>query len=377
MGFSPRTAARLAHCLLAAALSLAAASAQADPVQNLKDDLARFKKNAQDDIARMQHNIKNLQDDAARWREEINQDLQNWSDELGRDVAVWQIVAQRAQGNYLLPTAGTMSGEDFVQWQGLARRYLYIRHNNAQPGAPVVIIMHPHGLTPEKMGNLVRAGRLAASFGAVVLLPEAVNGAWNEDPSASQTADDVGFISALIDKAVVLYGINPKRVYATGYSSGGFMAARLGCELSAKIAGVGEVAATMRGAMKQTCAPLHPMPATIIAGTSDTVVPYNGIFEALQSAPASAQMWAGLASCTGATTTTRINPNGLDNTTVDLLRYRPCAGTNEVRLYTVNGGGHTWPGSPYGAYTMGLGRTSQDIDATLELWNFLSPYSAP
>ncbi|HVT35549.1 MAG TPA: PHB depolymerase family esterase, partial [Nevskiaceae bacterium] len=316
--------------------------------------------------------------DLNKLRQQLNRDMQAWAAALAQDFAAWRQTVAQASGNYLIPTPGTTSAEGYIQWQGAARRYLVILPQVPVANAPAILLLHPRNLAPEKMGNLTRAGRLAANDGAVVLLPEAQNGAWNEDPAGSVSADDVGFLSALIDYSVAHYGVDKKRVYATGYSSGGFMAARLGCQASGKLAGVGEVAATMRASLEKICVTTHALPVALIDGTSDAVVPYNGEVHALDSAPATAALWAAKAGCNATAPTTHLpNKSADDGTTVDLARYRNCGNAGEVRLYTVNQGGHTWPSSPYGVYTLALGRTTRDIDATLELWNFLSAYRAP
>ena len=80
--------------------------------------------------------------------------------------------------------------------------------------------------------------------------------------------------------------------------------------------------------------------------------------------------------CTAtAVTTTTLPQTTKDGTTVAQTSFTACPAGSAVDLYTVNGGGHTWPGSPYSVYTAYLGKTSQNLDATLALWQFLTPYS--
>lgn len=363
MGKAARRFALAAVAGLALAGTALAQANAGTALQSLQDGTARFE-------AQLRQNGQNL-------RSSLEQDAGNLGGTLGHDLGALDTAFKQFNGNYLIPTFGTTSFVDYIQIQGLARRYIAIRPNAAAPGAPAILLLHPRGLSPEKMGNLVRAGRLAASDGAWVFLPEANGPEWHDDPTTSG-ADDVGFLTALIDKAVAQYGVNPKRVYAAGYSGGGFMAARLGCERANKIAAIGEVAATIRAGLENTCYPVRPLPAAIIDGTSDTVVPYNGAFAALLSAPQIAAFWAAHAACNPlAATSSRLPDNPTDLTTVDLTRFPVCAAATEVRLYTVNKGGHTWPGSPYSLYTAELGATSRDIDATLELWKFLSGYTLP
>jgi hypothetical protein len=52
---------------------------------------------------------------------------------------------------------------------------------------------------------------------------------------------------------------------------------------------------------------------------------------------------------------------------VDVVEYTGCTDGATVRLYIVNGGGHTWPGS---FDVPGLGYVTQDISATDLIWEF-------
>lgn len=280
-------------------------------------------------------------------------------------------------GSYVAPTPGTTASVGYIEHEGLARRYVLIRPQVAVAGAPMLVLLHARDLSPERMANLTRAGRLAATEGAWVYLPAAVNGSWNDSPSNSLGRDDVGFIAKLIDAAVRANGLDARRVYAAGYSNGGFMAERLACELSSRLSGIAMVAATLRTVQIPACALSHPMPIALFAGTSDYVVPYNGI-PGLASAPAAIAFWAQAAGCGTARVSTLLPDLAPgDGTRVTLTRYSACPTTADARLYTITGGGHTWPGSPDGAYTVELGRTSQDLDATYALWRVLIPFSRP
>jgi len=65
--------------------------------------------------------------------------------------------------------------------------------------------------------------------------------------------------------------------------------------------------------------------------------------------------------------TTALPQAAKDGTTVALTQFTQCPATAAVSLYTINGGGHTWPGSPDSLYTSYLGITSKNLYATLEL----------
>ncbi|HUK86923.1 MAG TPA: hypothetical protein VLT85_04605, partial [Terriglobales bacterium] len=59
-----------------------------------------------------------------------------------------------------------------------------------------------------------------------------------------------------------------------------------------------------------------------------------------------------------------------DPTRVSLARYTGCRAGGEVRLYTVHGGGHTWPGSRPYAPAFLVGKVSRQIEADAVMWEF-------
>lgn len=285
------------------------------------------------------------------------------------------LILAEAGPYYLAPTSGTTSSSGTITWQGEARKYILIRPAAAAANAPALLLLHAHGMNPDGMANLSRAGRLAQQYGVYVYLPQAKNGAWNEDPSSMKTTDDVGFLSALIDHAVADDGVDPRRVYIAGYSSGGFMAERMACQASSKVAGFVAAAATMRDSLAAVCAPGRAMPAAFMDGTSDPVVPYKGE-PTVESAAAAVTFWASANACLPLTEmqTTALPQQVQDGTSVALTRFTACPAGAAAELYTIDGGGHTWPGSQDGAWTVFLGRTTGNLDATIVLWQFLSQY---
>jgi poly(3-hydroxybutyrate) depolymerase len=53
--------------------------------------------------------------------------------------------------------------------------------------------------------------------------------------------DDLAFATQLIDTLIEEWCADPARIYAVGESIGGTFSARLGCEMSERIAGIGAV----------------------------------------------------------------------------------------------------------------------------------------
>ena len=102
----------------------------------------------------------------------------------------------------------------------------------------------------------------------------------------SLNTDDVGFIRDLIVEVEANYNVDTSRVFIIGFSSGGIMAYRLGCELSEYVTGIGVHSGTIEFS---ECAPDYPVSLIHIHGDEDLVVPLEGgegLFDTVLFAPA-------------------------------------------------------------------------------------------
>ena len=184
------------------------------------------------------------------------------------------------------------------------------------------------------------------------------------------SVDDVGFTEALIDSLSVDYSIDQNRIYAVGMSNGGFMSFRLACDLSAKIAAVGSVTGSMTPFTLQNCNASHPMPMIQIHGTTDPTVPYNGAAGWASSITNVLNHWATFNNCSPVPTIVNMpNTSASDGSTVEKYTYENGDNCSQVIHFKVINGQHTWPGSVYN-----LAGTNYDINASEEIWNFLSKY---
>jgi polyhydroxybutyrate depolymerase len=89
---------------------------------------------------------------------------------------------------------------------------------------------------------------------------------WDLRPEQTTDRD---FVRTLLDRLEADRCIDRRRVYATGFSNGGFVTSLLGCQLADRFAAV----ATVAGALDLgACAPAHPVPILFLYGSSDRVV---------------------------------------------------------------------------------------------------------
>jgi polyhydroxybutyrate depolymerase len=92
---------------------------------------------------------------------------------------------------------------------------------------------HGTGSTPDQQSGLSEFEFLAATAGFLVASPEGKyprrkDGplTWNVDLS-QDGVDDVRFVQEMVDEIRTKFSVDPKRIYATGYSGGGSMSSRL------------------------------------------------------------------------------------------------------------------------------------------------------
>ena len=290
------------------------------------------------------------------------------------------LAARRASATTPAAGGGDTSGQLTVG--GRVRTYLVHRPPGFHPGMPAVLAFHGGGGTAAGMARLTGLDGVADAHGFVVVYPQGIGNSWaagkGDTPADEAGVDDVGFVDALIDRLAAEDGIDTTRVFATGMSSGGFMTQRLGCALATRLAGIAPVAATLIGTIAATCTPAAPMPVLEIQGTADPLVPYDGGHvrgrgpggNPTLSAPATIAHWAAVNGCT-----TPPRPAALPLVVRDGTRVRTDTYTcphGPVLLYTVVGGGHTWPGGEPYLPARVVGRTSRQFDASETMWAFFA-----
>src|SRR3989454_10554774 len=276
--------------------------------------------------------------------------------------AVWFYVSNRSNGSFVS--------------SGQKREYLlYVpRGYDRSKPTPLVISLHGAGLWGAAEKETSQWNRVADEHGFIVVYPSGEGGGgprvWHEG-SGARPSRDVRFISELIDTLAAAYNIDPTRIYANGLSNGGGMSFVLSCTMSDRIAAVGLVAAAHLLPW-EWCTDRRPVPMIAFHGTADPEVPYNGgrtwvAPERFPSIPTWTANWARRNRCA---------PKPLDSAVAaDVIRraYTHCADDAAVVLYTVRGGGHTWPGGkPLPEWFAGPTRTS--IDATSLMWAFFGEH---
>lgn len=262
---------------------------------------------------------------------------------------------------------------------GQDRSYLLFVPTTYDPATPTPLVISIHGFVewPAHQMQISHWNDLAQEYGFLVVYPEGTGfpRRWQASGQADGSTDpmvDVLFISDLIDELARQYNVDPARVYANGLSNGGGMSFLLGCVLSDRIAAIGSVAGAYLYPLDEY-SPSRPVPMIAFHGTADPIVPYLGGPSRHAEVPLPViPDWIAA----------RAKLNGCDEPPAELpasgeasgIRYPGCDQGADVVFYTIDGGGHSWPGGdPLPEWI--VGHTTQDIDATRVMWEFFSRFS--
>jgi polyhydroxybutyrate depolymerase len=268
---------------------------------------------------------------------------------------------------------------------GLTRTYQTYVPLGLTKGSPLVVVMHGSGGDSAQMRVATGYGfeRLADQHGFAVVYPDGYEGYWNAcnivgDYSANKlNVDDVGFLTAMVDKIITEIGVDPGRVFATGISRGGHMAFRLAVEAPSRFRGVAAVAANVPTPENFKCKPTGQGTSSVMImnGTKDPLNPFDGgevklfgLFRRgkVRSSQESVQYFAELnnISQTPETKQTQV----ADGVRVEQVFWRS-GSKAEVELVAIDGGGHVIPQSYWRAPRI-LGPTPKEPNGPAVIWEF-------
>lgn len=262
---------------------------------------------------------------------------------------------------------------------GETRRYLLYIPDSYDPSRPAPLVISLHGFSewPAHQMHISGWNELADQYGFIVVYPSGtqVPLRWRlQDFPGDQPGQpiDVAFITDLIDHLSGVYNLDPARIYVNGLSNGGGMSYELSCFLSERIAAIGSVAGAYLLPVDQ-CHPSRPVPAILFHGTADRVVPYfGGPGRAFRLPfPSIPEFALSLAESNGCPT-----PAQAEQVSQHVLSQFYSGCTAPVILYTIQDGGHTWPGGESMPALL-VGQTTSEIDATRLMWDFFQQHPLP
>ena len=250
------------------------------------------------------------------------------------------------------PSAILKSGDSTktLTVDGISREYI-LHVPTAYTGTsavPLVLDFHPIGGSDTQWRSGSPYPAVIDKEGVISVFPNGKTGpmgnAWNVlgccvSKVNGADVDDVAFAKALVTEIEKTACIDPKRVYAVGFSMGGGMSNYLACHASDVFAAVGPASFDLTQQNEPTCTPSRPITVIEWRGKNDTVVPYAGGHSALVTGMAidflgavgTFQKWASKDGCTGSAGAADSN---------NCQTYTQCSAGVQVTLCTNNSGGH-------------------------------------
>ncbi|GMU61018.1 MAG: hypothetical protein AMXMBFR34_27810 [Myxococcaceae bacterium] len=231
---------------------------------------------------------------------------------------------------------------------------------------PMVVLLHGYSADAASQDLYFGLSSLARQRGFFVVLPNGTRNAsllrfWNATDACcafGEPVDDVAYLTAVMDDMQRRFRVDPKRVYFTGHSNGGFMSHRMACERADRIAAI----VSLAGAVwkdEAKCTPSQPVNVLQVHGTLDALVLYGGGSNATIEYPGAVETVATWAARNGCSATTLALQPDLD-LVVDLLgdettrtAHDACPAGGAAELWRLAGGSHlptfnsSWAGALY------------------------------
>jgi polyhydroxybutyrate depolymerase len=274
---------------------------------------------------------------------------------------------------------------DSIAYDGLNRKFMYYIPSGIEnlTSVPVVFFLHGMGASAQIGVNVLgpQYHARAERDKAIVVYPDATSKHWNDRLGGSypltDSIDDVGYLSALIDLFILDFKANPKRVYFSGSSNGGMMTYRLSCDIPDKIRAIAPFISTISPNVAREFSQAKPIPIIITSGTADSIIKWNGGTIKVTRTPVilsgdeNVAYWVarnGVRKKAKITNLPDIETG--DNSTVEVQHYK---GKNDVVLYKIIGGAHTHPKlrAPGKALVKGL---NMDYNSFERVWDFMMSY---
>ena len=273
---------------------------------------------------------------------------------------------------------------DSIFWDGKQRTYKFFvptSYTGTQK-IPMVISLHPSFSNADNHMNAAKWQLLGDTANFISVYPNgtsnqqgSTNFSWNAyNLSTGSSADDVGFLNALIDFMITNFAVDTCRIYISGFSNGAWMSWRMMCDFTNRFAAVAPLSGSWKygkdgfcdhgGCNGSTipgtnppsqeatmnCIPSKRMPYMYYRGTNEVNLTDRAITD-----PNGIYFWSRHNGCDTIATLDTIYISGDQ---IIRERHLNCLDSTETIIMNVVGNSHTWHAS-----------------ATNEFWKFLRKYS--
>lgn len=237
----------------------------------------------------------------------------------------------------------------------------------------LILAFHGYASNPFALEKFTHFNSVANSGNIIMVYPEGTTSlaglrGWNTGIHPTINANDILFVSNMLNALQSNLCINSRQIYAAGFSNGGSLVAKLACNLSNRIAAYASVSGAYVTAFK-TCDALRPLPIIEFHGTKDTRVPYLGL--------AAKKEFAALTWVSRWGKRDRCNPQPIiTNETDRITKYMwtDCNDNASVIHYKIKGEGHSWP---HRLFAERVNNHVKRVNAAAIIWNFFIKHPLP
>jgi polyhydroxybutyrate depolymerase len=139
---------------------------------------------------------------------------------------------------------------------------------------PVVMLFHGAGGSPEGTFESADVMEAFSDGGVLLVLPRGRRGGWGVFGVNVLRRDEVQFAERVLDDAADRWSVDPRRVYASGFSVGSSVVSALGCH-SDRFAAISPTSGGFWERTGRHC-PAAPVPVLRTHGESDRTWPVDG-----------------------------------------------------------------------------------------------------
>ncbi len=254
---------------------------------------------------------------------------------------------------------------------GVERIYKLYLPANIKPNAPLIFVLHGYGGSY----NLDDKGfnETADRHGFAVCYPQGSKDGRNKNCwnvgypfQNDMEVDDISFLCKLAKMLQKQHNLSRKNTFCTGMSNGGEMCYLLAYDRQSTFKAVAPIAGLTMEWMPKTYTRTRPIPLFEIHGTEDRTSEWTGDLEnkggwgAYIAVPDAVNYWVKRNGCSREQTG-ELPLKSTDSHKVITHKYIDSKGGNDVWLYEIVGGGHTWG--------------NKDLNTAEEIWKFFSNFT--
>ncbi len=215
----------------------------------------------------------------------------------------------------------------------LERLYLLYVPANYDIASAAPVVLNFHGVhTPPLTQHIISGLEPISDREGFILISPDNNG----DSDFPSPLPDIVFVREVIANVSADLCVDAKRIFATGFSRGGFLSTWLGCGAPDLVAAIAPVSG-----MDEPPAGCGPLPIMGFYGRLDNITPFLGGFSITGRKFAGAipvmKSWARANGCSDAPEVEQVSPQ------VQRVSYQGCKAA--TILFIIDDAGHQWPGA--------------------------------